>query len=106
MTIKDYKKRYYICKDDFDNKLYAGDTVELYSPIEVETSWTSIIYWDMLYGAMVDSHPAHKKLHNNSEIQRHLYYLLGQEPWTIWDSHDNCEKIYRGYCKKIKSFNK
>ena len=44
MTIREYKKRYYICEDDFGNKLYAGDTVELYSPMELNTSWMSIIY--------------------------------------------------------------
>lgn len=106
MTIKEYKKRYYICEDDFGNKLYAGDTVELYSPMELKTSWTSKIYWSVLYGACVDSHPTHKIMHNNPDKQRHLYTLLNQEPWIIWDTKDNCEKTYKGYCKKIKSFNK
>lgn len=34
MNIKQYKKRYLICKDDFGKNIYAGDTVELYCPIE------------------------------------------------------------------------
>ena len=60
----------------------------------------------VLYGATVDSHPAHRKICNDPERRRHLYTLLEQEPWTIWDSQNNCEKTVNGYCKKIKSFNK
>ena len=104
MTIKEYKKRYYICKDDFGNKLYAGDTVELYCPIELSTKWVSKIHWNMLYGAYVDYHLAHKKIFNDVDKQRPLYTLLNQYESQIYIDSDSIK--VKGYVKKIKSFNK
>jgi hypothetical protein len=106
MTIRQYKKLYFICKDDFGKKIYAGDTVELYCPSETKTSWTSIVYWSQLYGAHIDSHPAHKKFFNEPNHTRHLYYLLNQSPMTLYDENDEIVSQGQGYCKKIKSFNK
>ena len=109
MNLRQYKKKYFICEDDYGNKLYAGDTVELYCPQELNTTWTSIIYWSSLYGACVDSHPSHKKMFNQPDRQRHLYGLLNQDSIKIYnslDDDDDTHIIKQGYCKKIKSFNK
>lgn len=107
VSIRNYKKKYYICEDDFGNRLYPGDTVEIYLPCELSTTWTSIIYWSMLYGAWVDSHPIHKSLSNNEE-QRMLHGLIGQTEFRKYTYGENDETyiIKQGYCKKIKSFNK
>lgn len=90
----------------FGKNIYVGDTVELYCPVEIKSSWTSIVYWSMLYGAWVDSHPSHKILHNNPNLQRELYSLLNQEEYNIYTVGENTPTLYKGYCKKIKSFNK
>lgn len=105
MNIRQYKKKYFICDDDYGNKIYAGDTVEIYCPQELVTPWTSIVYWSSLHGAWIDSHPAHKKLFEQPNRQRPLYTLIKQEPITFYKENDETEK-YQGYCKKIKSFNK
>lgn len=57
MNKRQYKKEYFICKDDFGNKIYAGDEVEIFTPISFRKPWTSIVYYDRLHGAMVK----HKK---------------------------------------------
>ena len=101
--IKQYKKKYFICKDNFGNKIYAGDTVELSCPQETSTTWISIVHWNMLDGAFVDSHPAHKSMFNS--VNRELSGLIKQYPIDIYDCNDNITKIKQGYCKKIKSFN-
>ena len=106
MNIRQYKKKYLICKDDFGKNIYVGDTVELYCPIEVKSPWTSIVCWSMLHGAWVDSHSAHRALSQNPEQQRMLYNLIGQEEWNICTVGEDIPTSYKGYCKKIKSFNK
>jgi hypothetical protein len=103
LTIKEYKKRYFLCKDDFGKKLYPGDIVEIYLPSEIGSTWTSEISWGALTGAWVESHPTHKKLSNNPNKQRHLYELLNQHEVTIYDGD---YKQIKGYVKKIKSFKK
>jgi len=104
VSIRNYKKKYYICKDDFGKKLYVGDIVEIYLPCELRSTWTSEIAWSMLHGAWVDSHPSHKIFSNDPEHQRMLYPLLNQSEITMFTDDGYVTK--KGYCKKIKSFNK
>lgn len=106
MTIREYKKKYFICKDDFGKNIYAGDTVELFTPITISTTWTSIVHWNMLYGAWVNIHPGLTILHGSDTAQTELYRLLNQEEWNICDVGSDILISYKGYCKKIKSFHK
>jgi len=53
------RKKLFLGKDDFDQKLYPGDFVELSINIEMRTPWVSRIWWDALHGAYVDAHPGH-----------------------------------------------
>ena len=69
MTIREYKKRYRICEDVEGKTIYAGDTVELYNGVEMRSSWTSLVYWNMVDGAYVDSHPGHVK-NGTRQLQR------------------------------------
>ena len=50
-----------ICNDSFGNRIYAGDTVELFNGMEMRTAWKSVVHWNMLDGAFVDAHPGHVK---------------------------------------------
>jgi len=104
MTIRNYKKKYFICKDDFGNNLYAGDIVEISIPMELSSTWESEISWSILYGAWVESHPVHKKMSNNPNEQRALYGLIDQPEWRYYEVDEY--KTVKGYVKKIKSFNK
>lgn len=79
MNKRQFKKKYLLCKDSFGKNLYAGDTVEIYVPMEMRSSWQSQIAWDMLHGAWVDCHPGHVKM--GLGRMRELYSLL--EPITI-----------------------
>ena len=102
--IKQYKKKYFICKDDFGNKIYAGDTVELSCPQETSTTWTSIVHWNMLDGAFVDAHPAHKAMGLGSD-NRTLSPLINQSDFIFYYEGNDEQFHEQGYCKKIKSFN-
>ena len=66
MNIREYKKRYAICKDSNGKMLYAGDTVELSIPLEIKSKWESIVMWNMIDGAFVDPHPSHSAIGLNS----------------------------------------
>ena len=75
MTLRQYKKKYFICYDDNKKKIYVGDTVELQISHETNTSYKSIVYWNMLDGAYVDCHPAHKTLNNkNRKLSDYIKY--------------------------------
>ena len=102
--VKQYKLRYFVCKDDFGEKIYAGDTVELSCPCETSTTWTSIVHWNMLDGAFVDSHPAHKAMCLGSG-NRELSGLLKQSDLLFYYEGSDEPHHEQGYCKKIKSFN-
>jgi len=103
MTIQNYKKKYLIYKDDFGKNIYAGDTVELFCPMEISTKWESLVYWSMLHGAWVDSHPSHKIMFGENS-QRTLSSMINQQEWNICDFDSDIPTKYKGYCKKIKSF--
>lgn len=91
---KRWKKSFFITKDDFSNKIYAGDIVELYMPFETKTTWISEVYYNPLDGAFVDSHPAHISMGLSNH--RPLRNFLNQEYSNLTQT--------KGYCKKIKSF--
>ena len=101
MNKRYYKKHFLICKDDQGKNIYAGDTVELFVPMETSTPWQSIVYWDMLHGAWVDSHPTHVNMLGNK--MRTLYPLLNQAAIPIYIYGVEDPEIKIGYVKKIKS---
>lgn len=93
------KKKYFICNDSFGSRINVGDTVELFIGIEIKTSWTSKVYWNMLDGAFVDSHPVHRKM--GLSVHRDLRNFLNKEDIEIFDTNGN-PHILKTYCKKIK----
>lgn len=90
------KKKIYICNDSFGSRINVGDTVELMMGIEMSTSWTSTVYWNMLDGAFVNAHPGHKKM--GLGVHRNLREFLTKK--TMLDFDGEPIKIY---CKKIKN---
>lgn len=104
MKIKDYKKRYAICKDSLGKMIYWYDLVEVWNPTETRTPHQSRVYWNMLDGAFIDEHPSHAKLHKKV-CHRSLNEYLRQEKVPLWDHNDDKLIGYQiGYVKKIKSF--
>ena len=108
MTIKAYKKKYVICKDDDGKTIYAGDTVEVLIPWETMKPHQSKVYWSALDGAMVESHPAHKILGTGNGY-RHLRDYLNQKNsngMAIWENEEDTKpKSYvKGFCRKVKNF--
>jgi len=100
MNKRQYKKEYFICKDDFGNNIYAGDTVEVVSHT-FNTPFTSVVYYDRLHGAMIKSRPV---FITDEEKYSHLYHFLGQEPYNVYNCDDEVAYVKRCYVKKIKSF--
>lgn len=106
MTIKSYKKKYFICKDDNGKMIYAGDTVEVNLPWETKSSYQSIVYWNRLNGALLEPHPTHVKMgHSN---YRKLSDFLGKQEHKSWipttDEEDDKFDISYTKCIKVKSF--
>ena len=89
------KRKIYICDDSLGSRINVGDTVELMMGIEMSTSWTSTVYWNMLDGAFVDAHPGHRKM--KLAFHRNLREFLNRETMTDFDG----EPI-KIYCKKVK----
>ena len=58
MTIRNYKKEYWVGKDSFGKMIYAGDTVEVWLPWETRSSHQSKVLWNRIDGAFIESHPA------------------------------------------------
>ena len=108
MTIRNYKKAYWICKDSFGKMIYAGDTVEVWSPMETRNPHQSKVLWNRIDGAFINAHPAHIKMHNEPH-HRDLRYYFDDTLIPIWDWDEETEKDYiaryeKGYVKKVKSF--
>lgn len=102
MKLKFFKKRYCLGKDDFGNKLYPGDLVELWIPMETKSPYQTKIKWNMLDGAFVECHPAHKLFGGGGD--RRLSNFLNQTPTKIFVDEEDKEFVMQtGYCKKIKS---
>ena len=103
MTIRFYKKNYYICRDDNGQMIYAGDTVEVHDPMETRTSYQSVVHWNRIDGAFVDAHPAHVKM--NLSTHRDLRDYLGKKDRSLYDQNENLITQSTS-CIKIKSFYK
>ena len=101
MNKRTYKKLYKICKDDFGKTIYAGDTVELYMPHELRTTWESKVFWNMLDGAWVNAHPSHIKMDLGKD--RDLRDYLNQKATPFYNGDDEIVEWKKGYCKKVKS---
>ena len=101
MTIKQYKKKYYICKDDNGKMIYAGDTVELCHPLEIKSSYQSKVYWNRVDGAFVNPHPTHVKIGITS--YKTLSGFLGKQEFKIYYNDDEFN-TYQTKCIKVKSF--
>lgn len=98
MTIKEYKKKYFICEDDNGKMVYVGDIVELQISWETGTSYQSKVYWSRLDGAYVECHPAHKKI---SPSKRKLRDYLKSCNESFLDADGN---LMFTKCVKVKSF--
>ena len=70
------RKRILLGKDDIGNKLYICDFVKLTSRVNIKSHWCSIIYWNPLNGAYVDSHPAHIAMNCGVNRTRYLSEFL------------------------------
>lgn len=103
MTIRQYKRKYFICKDDNGKMIYAGDTVEVQFPWETKTSHTSVVHWNRIDGAYVDSHPFHVRMNDGRMTHRSLRDYLGKQPQLL-NYHDDTSETKYTKCVKIKSF--
>lgn len=88
-----------ICNDSFGQRIYPGDTVELFMGIEMRTPWKSKVYWNMLDGAFVDAHPGHRKM--GLSVHRSLREFLDREDIRI-PNQDGEIEVLKTYCKKVK----
>ena len=88
-----------ICNDSFGNRIYPGDIIELFIGIETRTPWKSHVYWNMLDGAFVEAHPAHKAM--KLSTHRNLRDFLGKEDIRMSNENGNIE-VLKTYCKKVK----
>lgn len=88
-----------ICKDSFGNRIYPGDIVELFIGFETHTPWESEVYWNMLDGAFVNSHPAHIIM--GLSTHRNLRDFINKEDVEVGIVGGGTETV-KTYCKKIK----
>ena len=55
-----WKRKHPLLVCDSNGKmLYPGDYVRIATPMCIKSSWCSMIYWTMVGGAVVSSHPTH-----------------------------------------------
>lgn len=106
MKIRQYKKRFAICKDDNGKIIYAGDTVKLWLPLETSSEHVSKVYFNMLSGALVRCSPAHSFINEGRQSYRGLRDYLNQEPIPIHEYGSDVPTYKKGFCIKVKSFNK
>ena len=107
MTIRNYKKMYWIGRDSFGKMIYSGDTVEVWLPWETGTPHQSVVIWNRMDGAFIESHPAHNAIHGKVH-HRDLRSYLNTPPVPTWSYEENDEGTIvgykQGYVKKVKSF--
>jgi hypothetical protein len=106
-NLREYKKKYFICKDDNGETIYMGDIVEVHDPMETKTPYQSKVYWNRVDGAFIDPHPAHKSMGHNSH--RFLRGFIGKQDRSCWVYHgpndeDSVWKVRTTKCVKVKSF--
>ena len=90
MNLRQYKKKFFICLDNNGKKVYKDDSVELHLPHETKSAYQSIVYWNMIDGAFVDSHPVHVNI-NRANYQRGLRDYLNEYSICVKDKsfYDN-----------------
>ena len=88
MTIRNYKKEFWIGKDSYGKMIYAGDTVEVWLPWETGTSHQSKVIWNRLDGAFIESHPSHNAIHGKVH-HRDLRYYLNTPPIHTWSYEED-----------------
>jgi hypothetical protein len=110
MTIRQYKKDFWIGRDSFGKMIYMNDTVEVWIPYETHTPHQSKVLWDRMDGAFIEAHPAHIKMHEGVH-HRDLRSYLNQDPMPVWgyeteneDEEGTIMGYKQGYVKKVKSF--
>jgi hypothetical protein len=107
MTIRNYKKAFWVGKDSFGKMIYAGDTVEVWLPWETRSPHQSRVLWNRMDGAFIESHPAHNAIHGKVH-HRDLRSYLNTEPIPVWNYDDDEDGVItgyeQGYVKKVKSF--
>jgi hypothetical protein len=106
MNIRQYKKKYAICKDDNGKMIYRGDMVMLWSPMETSKHHLSRVYFNMLDGAFVDDTPVFDFLNDGKRGKRSLRDYLNQEPIPIHEWGVDEPTYKKGFCVKVRSFNK
>lgn len=104
MNIRQYKKKYAICKDDNGKIIYRGDIVQLWSPMETSKPHVSRVYFNMLDGAYVEDTPAHSFMNKGEKSMRSLRGYLNQEPIPIHTWGIEEPEFQKGFCIKVKSF--
>jgi hypothetical protein len=73
------RKRILLGKDDFNNKLYIYDFVKLTQRTNIKTPWISQIFWNVIDGAFINSHPAHAAMNGKISSHRDLREFLGEK---------------------------
>ena len=106
MKIRQYKKKFAICKDDNGKVIYKGDIVEVWLPHETNKGHISRVYFNMLDGAFIKGSPAHSFMNEGRESYRKLRDYMNQESVPISTFGIDEPTHTKGYCIKVKSFNK
>jgi hypothetical protein len=104
MNNRRFKKLYAICEDDNGKMIYPGDTVEVLIPWETKTPHRSIVKWNPLDGAYIESHPAHLTLDISKHRKLRDYLWQTGNGVPIYDHPDDEKpsKYVKGYCRKVK----
>jgi hypothetical protein len=90
-SVRQYNKlrhKIFLCKDDFNKKIYAGDFVEISASMETRTPWISRVWWTAIDGAFVDSHPAHLQMNLGSGTRDLRYFLQKKYDIPIYNPDD------------------
>jgi hypothetical protein len=106
MKIQQYKKKFTICKDDNGKVIYKGDTVKIWLPSETSKGHTSVVYFNMVDGAFIKGSPAHSFMNEGRQSYRKLRDYLNQESIPMHAFGVDEPIPTKGYCIKVKSFNK
>jgi hypothetical protein len=107
MTIRNYKKQFWVGRDSFGKMIYAGDTVEVWLPWETRSPHQSVVIWNRMDGAFIESHPSHNAIHGKVH-HRDLRSYLNTPAIPVWNYDEDEEGVItgheQGYVKKVKSF--